>query len=301
MIEAAKTIDFDPDAWKTRGIWEGPFPSREALEQACVVVTPDQAKWNEYCAWAAIRNVDSSSGKIFAAVDNPEWLGRSLSTLQNQVTHAVSGGKAAETPNLKFTLSPDLVKAFENAANAQTEKPFQVLTLARTRETLFFLLDENYPLVDLHMTVASTQNDYTAAAKKIIATTLPSFADRLDYRSGWLGRSFDLVHINSWLHYLDKNEAKALLKDIAATGAKQIALSNTAISHTDKPEFWLQRQFGGGIIDRMNPREEIFSTLESLGYTATLVNGEPYSYDLRTQPSADTPWPVEEHYLFELK
>ena len=66
-------IKFDPEAAKT-ALFEGPFATREALENACVPVSVHDPEWNAYYEWTDRNGVDCTNGTIITHANNMQYL-----------------------------------------------------------------------------------------------------------------------------------------------------------------------------------------------------------------------------------
>lgn len=289
-------IVFDPEAYKIKAL-EGPFPTRAALEDACVEMTVDHPAWEQYRQWAGKNGVDPCRGSILTTAYSRDYLQRRYDTLTAQLGDFASG---EQTSALKFTIPPTLRTAFDDAAQNQSNAPFRMLSITTTRETLFFDLRKNFSKLDLHTVNAATDETYAKKCNDLITAQTPDLSGKLTYTTDWQNQSYDLVHVNAAIFYQDENGVKETIQKIGDTGAARVVFNNLLPNRNKAgaAEWYGQRSFGGIIPVRIQARGELTALMQKAGYTPIDQDTAAPTFDLDRTSAFATQFPNEVNLSF---
>ena len=184
--------------------------------------------------------------------------------------------------HLNFTVPPLLREAFAAAAQDHlTGKPFRVLTVSNTRETLFFDLRRDFPMLNMNMTCAINDPGHAGNNNYLLMRDAKEISGDLSYSTGWQPQAYDLVHVNAAIFYEDENGVKTLVHDIAATGPERVVFTNLINSSGDKPEWFAQRSRGGVVPMRALPPQEIVTLMQTAGYKLVDRQTAPATYNVQ--------------------
>jgi len=254
-------IEFNPEARKTK-LFEGPYASREALIEACEIVTPNHAAWAQYQTFKEECGV-SVAGRIQTTAYNDDLLKRRFATLTTELKNP----EGAAAP-VKF------VTDFLQGVMYETpDRPYKILSVATTRDNLFFAVDKVMPDLKAQVTRFIPDSDAVEIFNDVVETN-EKISGRLIHTDHFAGLTANAAIIDPALMYEDKKALRCLFSDIEKTGAKYIVIHDL-MANTDPngAEQWYGQRYSGGIIPlRIPARNEIDEILAQAGYRTVLTD-----------------------------
>ncbi len=263
----------------------GPYPDFGALKADCVL-GPEVPGYDAYLKCAGKYGFDISSGSLITTAHNPfllqaryETLSRQLKDFHTDRTGSIGTANDDKIPDfLKEAFAAAVNKSFADGRDMQAQ-PISVISLSTVRPSALFLLDKKFPALNMHVTAVVQTQDYADHCNELILAEAPELAEKLKYVSHWQGQKADMVVVNAYIPYLQKEELEQLTNDMAETGANQIVIANVvANNHQEGKSYVLGQVYGGGAIPvRVPGYDELEKLMRDTDYSLVGQSRRPFS------------------------